>query len=98
METVDTSLPFSAGTYEMIYAQYFALINCNMKLNFFAQANFSLLQILLCLKHLLSIRRQIGGSGRDQLDREKGYIAADRKYQAFNYQQCYHIIATNKSQ
>ena len=28
---------------------------------------------------------------------EKGYIAADRKYQAFNYQQCYHIIATNKS-
>ena len=28
---------------------------------------------------------------------QRRVIAADRKYQAFNYQQCYHIIATNKS-
>ena len=52
----------------------------------------------VCWTHLLSIRKQsvwrawagLGGT-------QRRVIAADRKYQAFNYQQCYHIIATNKS-
>ena len=43
------SLPLCAVTYQITQAQYFALVNLNLKFQFFDQASFPLLLILPAL-------------------------------------------------
>ena len=54
-------------------------------------------QIFVVVRIFCQSENRLEGLGGTSCWTQRRVIAADRKYQAFNYQQCYHIIATNKS-